>query len=114
LPWCEHHRSFIDTARFPFSGYGTNDLSFASTSLGPSVVVLLIILSVVMQKKYQHFAVTVPGLAFCTTYLLTFSIVGSDVGFINFDNIATIWLFMASFAMTAFFISYLRPFNNAR
>jgi hypothetical protein len=114
LPWYQHHRSFIDTARFPFSGHGTNDLTLVSANLGPSVVALLVILSIAMPKKFRYFAVTVPGLAFCITYPLTFRLVYNEVGFINFDNIATIWLFMASIAITAFFISYLWPCNNAR
>ena len=108
LPWFQHHLEYIRQANYWLEKYGSvNELQLSTMSLGPAIVLMLVFFAVANQKKIPFITVAVPGLVFCITYFFTFPLVIETVGFFNFDNVPTIWLFIWCAGATIFFCSYM-------
>ncbi len=94
--------------------------------LGPAVVLTAALTAVAVPNWLRLVAATMPGVAFLTTWLLTFKLARRTISrcylpdhpmspcHIPFDNMATIWLWILSVGATGGLLAYCWPSHRRR
>ncbi len=117
-PWLMHHLAFLQVTRDTLVAETTDrtDLPVEVVLLGPAVVLTAAITAVAVPNWLRLIAATIPGVAFLTTWFLTFRLARRAIsdGFIPFDNMATIWLWILSVGATGGLLAYCWPLRPRR
>jgi hypothetical protein len=83
---------------------------------GPATVAALTTAGMVLARKILVLAAAIPGGAFLVTWYVTFPLAHAalPMGFLNFDNVANVWLFVASVGATGLLLGYAVPTSGRR
>ena len=117
-PWLVHHLALLRVTRDTLPASVAFPVEVAL--MGPVIVVTAAIAVVALPPWLRFIAITVPGIAFLTTWFLTFRLARSAVssssfpfgGYLPFDNVATVWLWILSVGATGGLLAYCWPLRR--
>ena len=128
-PWLMHHLAFLQVTSDTLASetMDRTDLPLEVVLLGPAVVLTAVITAIVVPNWLRLVAATMPGVAFLTTWFLTFRLAYHTIPscylpdhpmrhwcHIPFDNMATIWLWIFSVGATGGLLAYCWPLRRHR
>lgn len=115
-PWLVHHLEVLrvteDTIAVETKGRDVVPLELALT--GPVVVLIVAVIAVAVPHWLRLMAVTVPGVAFLSTWFVTFGLVRRAIpsGYLPLDNMATIWLWILNVGATGILLAFCFPLGS--